>query len=704
MALEPTGLPQARVALVIGNGAYRDGGALRNPPRDAAAMAAALRGLGFAVSEGIDLTTAEMDARINAFAEAIEGAEAALFFFAGHGLQVEGENYLVPVDATLDNESQLDRHTIKLQRQLDMMSARANVAILLLDCCRDNPFVRSLRRRPAAKGGFAVDRGLAVGSGLAEMDSEGSFIAFATGPGTVAKDGDGEHSPFTAALLRHIGSEGQTIADVMTDVTDAVSVATGEKQTPWYHSSLRRRFYFKPTKPVAGATEGLATRLSLPPASPVTPPAAPPAAAAAPPVPTKQPDGSARERAPKQDVAENLRSSAAPPAASPPRRLGWLLWVAVLAGLAGWAGYFLVGPGGKDPTIEPKEEKLPDDAVTASALATRLDGLDDTLGRDLAAFLAGPAPAGDKRGILHSLLLRAQFFVREADPADAVPPGCRLPSPPTFGVRMVATLVCPGLGVDRLKRLASILAALPAETWSNPAFSAELGLARLAVADLDGARRLGGMAFDAQESAALDRLKAALDVGRRPPNQVTLQFAGAFQRANAQAIMDRLNSFGWKLDGVDQDDGAIDKNEIRYGRQAPPATKAGADLLATDLAVQGLAVGPTPNAVLGSGTQLDIYISTPLAAWDRQDPRYAWCYQEYDASKPPATRYLVACHPSELACSTARGDPPAKKQSPCAFTEHLDADDTPIRAGGWANSRFAEAGSSFGAPFPPLPE
>lgn len=233
---------ERRVALVIGNGAYHHATTLNNPPCDAQAVAGILGGLGFTVIEGLNLTFNQMHEKLTSFAVSIDDADAALFFFAGHGLQVDGENYLVPVDAELAHEGQLERDTINLQRQLAMMSSRANVSVLLLDCCRDNPFLRSLRRsRPGRTRSIDAD------NGMAEMDAEGAFIAYATAPGTVAKEGDGKYSPFTTALIQHMATPDISIADMMTDVTDSVLKATDNEQEPWTHSSLRRRFYLNRT-------------------------------------------------------------------------------------------------------------------------------------------------------------------------------------------------------------------------------------------------------------------------------------------------------------------------------------------------------------------------------------------------------------------------------------------------------------------------
>lgn len=254
-----------RVALVIGNGRYIHAASLSNPANDASGMAALLRTLGFEVVDGIDLGVDAMYSKLIDFVCRIQGADAALFYFAGHGLQVEGENYLLPVDAKLDNEILLKSQTIALQDQLNLMAERASINILLLDCCRDNPFVRSFTG--ARLGGT---RG-AARSGLARIEEDhshdGSLIVFATSPGKVAADGTGRNSPFTKALLSNVGNSNQSLFDTITDVIRDVRQETNDTQIPWCHSSLRRKFYFK---------EMVETSLHEPSSPPPPAPALPP--------------------------------------------------------------------------------------------------------------------------------------------------------------------------------------------------------------------------------------------------------------------------------------------------------------------------------------------------------------------------------------------------------------------------------------------
>jgi len=247
---------ERRVALVIGNSAYRSAPTLPNPVRDAEAMATSLQRLGFEVTKGIDLDRAETELIVREFARKLPGSQVAMVFYAGHGLQVGGQNYLVPVDAELDQEMDLDFEATSLDLVLRQMEREPRVNLVFLDACRDNPLAQNLARSMGAARSTAVGRGLAV------IDSSvGSFIAYATQPGNVALDGEGAHSPFTAALLQYIDSPGLSLSDLMAKVRSDVIAATAGKQVPWDHSSLTGSFYFQPaslsvaaTEPAAGAT------------------------------------------------------------------------------------------------------------------------------------------------------------------------------------------------------------------------------------------------------------------------------------------------------------------------------------------------------------------------------------------------------------------------------------------------------------------
>lgn len=238
---------ERRVALVIGNSQYVNATVLKNPANDASDMAAALTRLGFEVVRGTDLDNAEMRETVRRFANRLEGADVALFFYAGHAVQVAGRNYLAPVDTALQKESDLDFETIPLDLVQRQMERAARTNLIFLDACRDNPLTRRLVRASRSTGG---SRGLAQ----LETSGEGTFIAFATQPDNVALDGSGRNSPFTDALLKHIDRPGIEISTLMTDVRREVYDATGERQLPWTNSSLLGHFYFNPEAPQSAAT------------------------------------------------------------------------------------------------------------------------------------------------------------------------------------------------------------------------------------------------------------------------------------------------------------------------------------------------------------------------------------------------------------------------------------------------------------------
>jgi formylglycine-generating enzyme required for sulfatase activity len=257
-----------RVALVIGNGAYRHTTRLPNPANDARALADKLSSLGFEVvggaTEGIDLDYGAMAARIRDFGRRLrDGADTALLFFAGHGIQVHGRNYLVPIDATLELESDVGSELFELQSLLNQMERRDRTSIVMLDACRNNPLVQNLARAM----GLADARSAGITEGLAEQRVvAGTLIAYATQPGHVAYDGDGEHGFFTEALLSNIDRPGLDVELMLRDVRGQVLGATQTKrlgpQVPWVHSSILGSFYFRPL-----AAQGDAPSKSQPAAS-----------------------------------------------------------------------------------------------------------------------------------------------------------------------------------------------------------------------------------------------------------------------------------------------------------------------------------------------------------------------------------------------------------------------------------------------------
>jgi tetratricopeptide (TPR) repeat protein len=233
--------PGTRVALVIGNGNYANVPPLANPTNDAREISGALRELGFKVIEGYNLDSTAMRGRIADFGAALPGAGVTLFYYAGHGVQVAGKNYLIPVDAKLERPSSLGVEAIEVGTVLSDMETEKRVNLVFLDACRDNPLSRSLAKS------FGVSRSTAVGQGLAQLNAGvGTLITFATSPDTVALDGSGKNSPFTTAMLKHIRTPGLEIRSMLTRVRSDVIKATNQQQVPWDHSSLTGDFYFRP--------------------------------------------------------------------------------------------------------------------------------------------------------------------------------------------------------------------------------------------------------------------------------------------------------------------------------------------------------------------------------------------------------------------------------------------------------------------------
>src|SRR5690349_16870811 len=231
-----------RVAFVVGNGAYKNVPALPNPAVDAKSMARLLRNVGFEVVEGANLSRDKMTEKLLDFGKKAEGADIAVFFYAGHGIAVNGTNYLLPVDADLKSEMDVKLGAaINVDLTLEQTMADAKVKLVFLDACRDNPFAAKIRSAKAT-------RSVSVASGLAEMKSgEGTLIAFATGPGQTALDGEGgTNSPFTRALIANITQPGIEIQQAMTRVRAQVNDETNKAQLPWGHTNLTGTVYLNP--------------------------------------------------------------------------------------------------------------------------------------------------------------------------------------------------------------------------------------------------------------------------------------------------------------------------------------------------------------------------------------------------------------------------------------------------------------------------
>src|ERR1700709_1986989 len=257
----PAALADKRVAFVVGNGAYKNVAPLPNPATDAKSMAALLRNIGFEVVEGTNLSRDKMTEKLLDFGKKAEAADVAVFFYAGHGIAVNGTNYLLPVDADLKSEMDVKLGAaINVDLTLEQTMSDAKVKLVFLDACRDNPFAAKIR---SAK----VTRSVAVASGLAEMKSgEGTLIAFATGPGQTALDGEtGTNSPFTRALMANIATSGVEIQQAMTKVRAQVNEETNKNQLPWGHTNLIGTVYLNPAAaPVAAAGPASAASSAAP--------------------------------------------------------------------------------------------------------------------------------------------------------------------------------------------------------------------------------------------------------------------------------------------------------------------------------------------------------------------------------------------------------------------------------------------------------
>ncbi|UPK07643.1 caspase family protein [Bradyrhizobium sp. 170] len=225
---------EKRVAFVVGNGAYKNVAPLPNPSVDAKAIAATLRNVGFEVVEGSNLTRDKMTERLLDFGKKAQGADVALFFYAGHGIAISGTNYLLPIDADIKSEMDVKLGAaINIDLTLEQTMGDAKVKLVFLDACRDNPFAAKIKSN-------AATRSVNVQTGLAEMKSgEGTLIAFATGPGQTALDGqEGNNSPFTRALLANLTQPGVEIQQAMTKVRAQVNEETNKGQLPWGHTNL----------------------------------------------------------------------------------------------------------------------------------------------------------------------------------------------------------------------------------------------------------------------------------------------------------------------------------------------------------------------------------------------------------------------------------------------------------------------------------
>lgn len=231
-----------RIALVIGNGAYTSAPPLRNPANDARDMAATLRALGFDVTSGINANQRDMKRLIREFGQKLRAGGSGLFYYAGHGVQSKGRNYLVPIDADIQSEAEVEDSGVDVSLVLNYMDdAQNGLNIVILDACRNNPFARSFR---------------SASDGLAQVDAPtGTLIAYATSPGRVASDGTGQNGLYTSELLKQMRVPGLSATEMFMRVRAGVMKQTGNKQVPWEASSLVGSFYFTAPKSDGALTE-----------------------------------------------------------------------------------------------------------------------------------------------------------------------------------------------------------------------------------------------------------------------------------------------------------------------------------------------------------------------------------------------------------------------------------------------------------------
>ena len=227
--------PDGRIALVIGNAAY-DEAPLRNPVNDARAMTRALKRVGFQVTSLENASREAMEQAIVDFTSRLQTDAAGLFYYAGHGVQLRGRNYLIPVDANIDSERQVRVESVDVNLLLEELEyARNRVNVVILDACRNNPFERRLR---------------GTSRGLAAIDAaRGTLIAYATAPGSVAMDGDGVNGLYTEELLDALMVPGLSVEEVFKRVRGGVAKRTNDRQIPWESSSLVGEFVFHQSPP-----------------------------------------------------------------------------------------------------------------------------------------------------------------------------------------------------------------------------------------------------------------------------------------------------------------------------------------------------------------------------------------------------------------------------------------------------------------------
>jgi Caspase domain len=226
-------MDRALTALVIGNAGYPDGAKLKNPTNDAEDFAERIERCGFAVIKALECKNEKMDRSLDKFKDALRESDVGLFFFAGHGIQVDGENYLNAIDTNFTDETSTKYSSLALNKVIEIMEkSGVSTKIIILDACRSNPFERAWHRSTALRGLASI------------YAPKGTIIAFATSPGETASDGSGRNGAYTEALLRHIDTPDLSVEEMFKRVRNTLSAITKQRQTSWEHTSLSGEFFF----------------------------------------------------------------------------------------------------------------------------------------------------------------------------------------------------------------------------------------------------------------------------------------------------------------------------------------------------------------------------------------------------------------------------------------------------------------------------
>lgn len=236
---------EKRVALVMGNSDYEFVGRLPNPANDASDIAVVLKGLGFEVTSGLDLDYNQMRLALRDFSDEAQGADVALVYYAGHGMEVDNTNYLIPVNAELKSDRDIDFEAIRLDAVVGAVESSTGLKIVLVDACRNNPFLADMSRSSATRS---------IGRGLARIEAGGVLVGYAARSGTVSQDGDGRNSPYAQALLRYLKEPGLEVGKMFRKVRDNVLSTTDGAQEPFTYGSLPGEDLYLVAPMVASAT------------------------------------------------------------------------------------------------------------------------------------------------------------------------------------------------------------------------------------------------------------------------------------------------------------------------------------------------------------------------------------------------------------------------------------------------------------------